>query len=71
MTDVGRVLGLDLTHARLDEGELDDEVQQLIDERERARASRNFARADQIRDELQARGIVLEDSPQGTRWRRG
>jgi cysteinyl-tRNA synthetase len=71
LEDFDRVLGLDLAHARLDEGELDDEVQQLIDERERARANRNFPRADQIRDELQARGIVLEDSPQGTRWRRG
>ena len=49
---------------------LDEEVEQLIRERKEARATRNFARADEIRDELDARGIVLEDTPSGTRWRR-
>ena len=49
---------------------LDEEVEKLIEERKQARASRNFARADEIRVELDARGIVLEDTPAGTRWRR-
>ena len=49
---------------------LDQEVQALIDERVKARGRREFQRADAIRKELEDRGIVLEDSPTGTRWRR-
>src|SRR3990170_6190611 len=49
---------------------LDREVEKLIDERIQARARRDFQRADAIRKELEDRGIVLEDSPTGTRWRR-
>ncbi|BBI36060.1 cysteine--tRNA ligase [Cohnella abietis] len=51
-------------------GLLDEEVDSLIAERTSARANRNFARADEIRDLLADRGIVLEDTPQGIRWRR-
>jgi cysteinyl-tRNA synthetase len=46
------------------------EVEKLIAERETARKSRDFARADQIRDELKRRGIALEDSKDGVRWKR-
>jgi cysteinyl-tRNA synthetase len=49
---------------------LADEVERLIAEREVARKARDFARADQIRDELRRRGIALEDSRDGVRWRR-
>ncbi|HJR09671.1 MAG TPA: cysteine--tRNA ligase [Pyrinomonadaceae bacterium] len=49
---------------------LDAEIQALIDERQDARHRRDFARGDEIRDELAARGIILEDTRDGVRWKR-
>jgi cysteinyl-tRNA synthetase len=49
---------------------LPDEIDQLIEQRQEARKSRNFQLADQIRDDLKTRGIVLEDTPDGVRWRK-
>ena len=48
----------------------DSKINALVSEREQARKNRNFSRADAIRDELATRGIVLEDSKQGVRWKR-
>jgi cysteinyl-tRNA synthetase len=45
-------------------------IQALIDERTAAKKARDFARADAIRDQLAAEGILLEDTPQGVRWKR-
>lgn len=47
---------------------LDDETVQLIREREEARSEKDFSRADSIRDKLSERGIILVDTPRGTRW---
>ena len=52
------------------EESLEEDVDRLIQERQAARKGRDFARADAIRDELLARGILLEDTPQGPRWKR-
>ncbi|MGX7245780.1 cysteine--tRNA ligase [Enterococcus quebecensis] len=54
----------------LSEELLDDAIDQLIEERNQARANRDFARSDEIRDLLKDKGITLEDTAQGTRWRR-
>jgi len=47
-----------------------DEIERLIEDRQAARRRRDFAAADQIRDDLAARGVLLEDGPGGTRWKR-
>ncbi len=49
---------------------LDGDIEALIEERQAARKSRNFARADEIRDELLKKGIVLEDTREGVKWKR-
>jgi len=46
-------------------------IQSLIDERNEAKKSRDFARSDAIRDQLAAEGVLLEDTAQGVRWKRG
>lgn len=61
------VLGLSLEDEQL----VDGEIEALIEKRNQARRDRNFALSDQIRDELKAQNIILEDTPQGTRWKRG
>ncbi len=49
---------------------LEPEIEAMIEERNSARRNRDFKKADQIRDELALRGIILEDTPQGTKWKR-
>ncbi|MFD2445256.1 cysteine--tRNA ligase [Bacillus sp. CGMCC 1.16607] len=61
------VLGLELKQAEL----LDEEIETLIQKRIDARKNRDFALSDQIRDQLKEMNIILEDTPQGTRWKRG
>ena len=61
------ILGLNVVK---EEELLDEDIEALINERQQARKDRNFARADEIRDELTAKGIVLEDTREGVRWKR-
>ena len=49
---------------------LDEEIEKLIQERQEARKSKNFARADEIRNILQEQGIILEDTREGVKWKR-
>ena len=46
-----------------------EEIEELIGQRQQARKDKNFARSDEIRDELAAKGIILLDSPEGTTWK--
>lgn len=51
-------------------GSIEEEIEKLIEDRQQARKNRDFALADKIRDDLKDRGIVLEDTPQGVRWKK-
>ncbi|HLS08853.1 cysteine--tRNA ligase [Lentibacillus sp.] len=63
---------LDVLGVRIgtEEDLLDEEIEALLKERTEARKKRDFSRADEIRDSLKAKNIILEDTPQGTRWKR-
>ncbi|GIN92771.1 cysteine--tRNA ligase [Siminovitchia terrae] len=65
--DLFPVLGLELETEEL----LDEDIEQLIEQRNQARRDRNFQLADKIRDQLKDMNIILEDTAQGTRWKRG
>jgi cysteinyl-tRNA synthetase len=52
------------------QGLSDEAIQDLVDERNAAKKARNFARADQIRNELAEKGVLIEDSKDGVRWKR-
>ena len=74
MRELGKVLGLlnDSSEAFLQYGAklTDEEIGKKIDERNQARDNKDFQKADQIRDELAAQGILLDDSSDGTSWKK-
>ena len=67
LADSSRQLGLPFAQSEL----LDAEIEALLEERVEARKNRDFARSDEIRDHLKEQNIILEDTAQGTRWKRG
>jgi cysteinyl-tRNA synthetase len=66
--DMDHILGFDLSS--VEEEAIDSKVQALILERDNARAAKDYALSDSIRDQLLDMGIILEDSPDGTKWKR-
>jgi cysteinyl-tRNA synthetase len=54
-----------------EKGELDSDIQSLVDAREEARKAKDFKRSDEIRNQLKEKGIILEDSKDGVVWKRG
>ena len=67
LLELGDILGLVF---ETKEEILDEEIEKLIEERQVARKERNFQRADEIRAELLEKGIVLEDTREGVKWKR-
>ncbi len=66
LDDVFGVLG----RIRAETADLDADIQALVDARTAAKKAKNWAEADRLRDQLKAMGIVIEDTPQGVRWKR-
>ena len=67
LKELGAVLGI---LQKTDNESIDNEIEELIDKRQEARKNKNFALADEIRDNLKAQGIILEDTPNGVKWKR-
>lgn len=65
--ELANPLGILQNHMKKD---LESEIQELIDKRQQARKDKDFALADKIRDDLKSRNIILEDTPQGIRWKK-
>ena len=64
--ELGNVLGL---LKNTEKESLDEEIEALIAQRTEARKNKDWGLADKIRDDLKARGIVLEDTPDGVKWK--
>lgn len=64
LADLAGILGVQFDN----KAELSDEIQTMVDERDQARADKDFAKSDELRDKLKEMGVILEDTPQGTRW---
>ena len=65
--EVGDILGF---FADKEDSVLDSTINELIERRQAARQAKDWAAADAIRDQLSEMGIILEDTPQGVRWRK-
>ncbi|MBN2051035.1 MAG: cysteine--tRNA ligase [Spirochaetales bacterium] len=70
LLDMDKIFGLKLAETGKETGEVSEDILDLIKRREEARKNRDFTEADRLRDQLDQLGIVLEDTPAGTRWKR-
>ena len=68
--ELGGPLGILQKSTKADLADEAEEIEALIQQRQEARKNKDFALADKIRDDLKARNIVLEDTPQGVRWKK-
>jgi cysteinyl-tRNA synthetase len=66
--EMDKVFGMDIL--KKEEVDVSDDIKKLIDQREEARKNKDFKRADSIRDQLKEKGVVLEDTKEGIRWKR-
>ena len=66
MLEFDSVLGI-MEHEK---GDISEDIQSLVDEREEARKNKDYSKADKIREQLKKKGIVLEDTPSGVRWKK-
>lgn len=64
LTELTSILGIKLDEQK----DLSKEIQEMVDQRDQARADKDFATSDKLRDRLKEMGVILEDTPQGTRW---
>ncbi|CAJ2235632.1 cysteine--tRNA ligase [Companilactobacillus paralimentarius] len=64
LTELTSILGIKLDEQK----DLSKEIQEMVDQRDQARADKDFATSDKLRDQLKEMGVILEDTPQGTRW---
>lgn len=67
LRELGGVLGI---LQKQEESSLDAEIEELINQRQQARKDKNWKLADEIRDKLKGMGIILEDTPQGVKWKK-
>lgn len=65
--ELGKPLGILQKSTKVN---LEEEIEKLIEERQKARKEKNFALSDKIRDDLKAKGIILLDTPEGVRWKK-
>lgn len=70
ISDLAGVFSIDLLHSIQSDGISEIEIKKLVDERNKARAAKDFKKADNARNKLSAKGIILEDTKDGTVWRR-
>ncbi|MDP2663512.1 MAG: cysteine--tRNA ligase, partial [Dehalococcoidia bacterium] len=69
LLDFDRILGLDLDKVQRREKELPEEIVRLLQEREEARSNKDWAKSDTMRERLRDRGVEIQDTPQGPKWK--